>query len=309
VKRPSVSVVVPFAGDRAAAQRAVRMLRALRTTPGDELILSDNSVTLAQLTPPPTLVHATGERSPSHARNAGAARATGEWILFLDADTQVPEDLLDRYFERDVGDRVGALAGEIRAAPAGSSFAARYAAQRNFLSASAHMAHPYRPRAAAANLMIRRAAFEQAGGFREGLRAAEDTDLCWRLQALGWSLELRERAHVAHQYRATVGELRAQWRSYAAGRAWLERQYPDFHPRTAASRAPDRALKALRRALRRTQTARREHVAAAGAPVPPAGAPSRLEATRFLAMDALLAVDELVGMRMDNRPPREEEPR
>lgn len=301
MSRPPVSVVVPFAGDESAARRAVAMIRGLRTAEGDELILADNSGTVRAQSAPPTVVRAAGERSPAHARNAGARAASGAWILFLDADTKAPPDLLDRYFETDVSPRVGALVGEIRpdlGEP--RTLAARYAAQRNFLSQRAHLAHPYRPRAAAANLMVRREAFETAGGFREGLRAAEDTDLCWRLQALGWALELREHAVVEHAYRQTIGELRAQWRSYAAGRAWLAREYPDFHPQPALARAAHRAIRWRPRTDSRA-------VAAAGAG-PQAGpgeggaALSRRERAEFLALDAVLAVEELIGLRMENRP-------
>jgi GT2 family glycosyltransferase len=265
------------------------MVRCLRTAPGDELILADNSATIPPIAAPPTVVPAPGERSPAHARNAGAACASGEWILFLDADTRPPEDLLERYFEAAVSEHVGVLAGEIQAAPPGRSIASRYAAERNFLSARAHLSHRYRPRAAAANLMVRRAAWEAAGGFLEGVRAAEDTDLCWRLQELGWTLELRESAAVEHEYRTTVRELRAQWRAYAAGRAWLARNYPGFHPESAASRA-------LRRLIGRG----RGHPAAG----PPSGrsSPTRLERLEFLGLDVLLGIEELIGLRMTNRP-------
>lgn len=297
--RPSVSVVVPFAGDPAAGRQALEMLRALHARDGDQLILSDNSGTFrpeaTEGTPgiavEPVIIRADRERSPAHARNAGAAHATGEFILFLDADTRPPADLLDRYFRLPVGDRVGALAGEIRPAPdAGQSLATRYAARRNFLSQRAHLAHPFRPRAAAANLLVRRSAFEAAGGFREGLRAAEDTDFCWRLQALGWTLELREDAAVEHVYRTTIRELRAQWRGYAAGRAWLARNYPGFRPEPAA-----------RRALRRARGA----AAGAGLRAGPSASTvpqNRLERAEFLALDAVLAVEELIGLRLGNHP-------
>jgi GT2 family glycosyltransferase len=265
------------------------MMRSLRTAPGDELILADNSATVPPIAAPPTVVPALGERSPAHARNAGAARASGEWILFLDADTRPPEDLLERYFEAAVPEQVGVLAGEIEAAPGDRSIASRYAAERNFLSARAHLSHRYRPRAAAANLMVRRVAWEAAGGFLEGVRTAEDTDLCWRLQDLGWTLDLRESAAVGHEYRTTLRELRAQWRAYAAGRAWLARQYPGFHPESAASRA-------LRRLVGRG--ARRP----AAGPASDAGSPRRLERLEFLGLDVLLGIEELVGLRMANRP-------
>src|ERR1019366_7475177 len=92
----------------------------------------------------------------------------------------------------------------------------------------AHLAHSYSPRALAANLMVQREAFEQIGGFYEGLRAAEDTDFSWRLHAAGWRLDFCPEARVQHRYRTTVRELRRQWRGYAAGRAWLARLYEGF---------------------------------------------------------------------------------
>jgi len=224
VSRPSVTVVMPFAGDALDARTALATLRGLDTRPGDELILVDNSGTVPSVADGRvTVLPASAERSPAYARNAGAERALGDWILFIDADCRVPGGLLDAYFEQPIGAKVGALAGRVSSSAEGTTLAERYGAARSFLSQEAHLAHPYRPRAVAANLLVRRAAFEQLGGFYEGVRAAEDTDFTWRLQEGGWTLELRSGARVEHRYRASLRELRRQWRGYAAGRAWLAR--------------------------------------------------------------------------------------
>ena len=186
---------------------------------------------------------------------------------------------------------MGALAGEVRAAPGADTLAARYGAARGFLGQEAHLSHPYRPRAVAANLLVRRTAFEQIGGFYEGVRAAEDTDFSWRLQAAGWKLELRRRAAVEHRYRTTIGDLRSQWRGYAAGRAWLGRRYQGFEPEPAVARASGRAWRRLRRKpADRRRTASREAIRV-----------GRLERGGYAMLDAVLSAEELAGL-MSNRP-------
>ena len=281
---------MPFAGDRAAGQEALAALSSLRTLPGDELILVDNSGVLEGGPGGVEILAATGERSPAHARNAGAARARRDWILFIDSDCEPPPDLLDAYFEQPVGGDVGAIAGEVLSAPGTRTLIERYGAARGFLSQRAHLDHPYRPRAAAANLMVRRAAFEAVAGFYEGVRAAEDTDFSWRLQQASWRLELRPEAYVHHRYRTSLHDLRRQWRGYAAGRAWLARRYEGFTPEPGAARA----LKRLRRA--KGSDARRSA---------PASHPGPLERGTFAALDALLAAEELAGLALSNRPPRQ----
>ena len=90
--------------------------------------------------------------------------------------------------------------------------------------------NPFRPRASSANLLVRRVAFEEVGGYTEGIWAGEDTDFTWRLQDAGWTLEFNEHAVVQHAYRETLRELGRQWRGYAAGARWLSERYPDFRP-------------------------------------------------------------------------------
>jgi hypothetical protein len=286
---------MPFAGSPAAAQRALEALLELDAGPGDELILSDNSG-VAPEHDGVLVVLAGGERSPSHARNVGAEHATGDWVLFLDADCRAEPSLIESYFAAPIDPDVGALAGEVVPTPDGVTFAARYGAARSFLGQSAHLAHPYMPRAVAANLLVRRRAFEQVGGFYEGVRAAEDTDFSWRLQRAGWRLEARPRARVQHHYRTSVEALRRQWRGYAAGRAWLGRRYEDFEPQPALGRAAARALHPRARAPAPPRPTE----------VPDDGRPGRLERGGYIALDALLGVEELAGFALSNRPRRDD---
>ena len=281
------------------------MLRGSATRAGDELILADNSGTVpADAAPAYASLRADrralARRTPATSAPAAATRR-------LDP---VPRRRHDRaggparpYFDAPMPDDVGALAGEIR--PRRRRRHARrqrYGAQRNFLSARAHLAHPFRPRAAAANLLVRRAAFEAAGGFREGLRAAEDTDFCWRLQELGWRLELREEAAVEHVYRETVRELRrsgAGTRPAARGSRGATRAFTRSRQWSAplAAWAGD-SRDGARPGARAAGAACRR----APARTPPCRSRlRRLERCEFLALDVVLAVEELIGLRMDDR--------
>ena len=304
---------MPFAGDAAAATAALAALRSLRTETGDELILVDNAGAVAGGQDGIEVVPATGERSPAHARNVGATRARSDWIMFIDADCEPRPDLLDAYFTEPAAGDVGALVGEVLSAPGAETLAGRYGAARGFLSQQAHLDHPYRPRAAAANLLVRRTAFEAVGGFYEGVRAAEDTDFSWRLQQAGWRLELRPGAFVRHRYRTSLRELRRQWRGYAAGRAWLARRYEGFEPEPGLARA----IRRLGRRARgrppepfRTEAggAQAAGTEAAGAEGTEAAGAGRFERGTYAALDALLSVEELAGFALSNRPAHRGDP-
>jgi hypothetical protein len=98
-----------------------------------------------------------------------------------------------------------------------------------------------------------------------------------------------------HAYRESLSDLRRQWRRYAAGRAWLATRYPGFTPEPAVRRA----LPAVHRSVHRALRAASPPAARASVPVRRRSAP--LERAEFLAIDVLLAIEELVGLRMSNR--------
>jgi cellulose synthase/poly-beta-1,6-N-acetylglucosamine synthase-like glycosyltransferase len=223
--RPAVSVVVPFGGGDTGSLRSA--LATIVLAEGDELIVADNSGgQAAGLRDIAAVVPATGERSSYYARNAGVAASTADWILFMDDDCTPEPRILDEYFAPPPGDRAGAAAGEILGEEGQLALAARYARDRKVLSQTDGLYGRGRTIAATGNLLVRRAAFEELGGFVEGIRSAGDVDFCLRLQAAGWELDFRPPALVRHHHRETVPGLLRTFARYASGSRWLSERHP-----------------------------------------------------------------------------------
>jgi GT2 family glycosyltransferase len=232
--RPVVDVVVPFLGSEAELKRLGERLQRLQLRPGDSVVVVDNTPGPERALDhaPPPVVHAPERQSPGHARNRGAAVGSAEWIVFLDADTEPAPDLLDRYFEPPPAASTGLVGGGVRDEPVPKEAppAARYAYIRAAMSQDTTFRFGRWSFPMTANLAVRRAAFEAAGGFREDIRVAEDADLTYRLRAAGLRVERRERATVIHLSRATTWAFVVQKGIHGAGCAWLDRHYPGSWP-------------------------------------------------------------------------------
>jgi GT2 family glycosyltransferase len=178
---------------------------------GDELLLEDDNP----------------GRSSYAARDRAARRATGEWLVFIDADCEPAPAWLDAYFEPAPADDVGVLAGGVEDVAAGDSAVARYVTARRKMAQPATYAQT-------ANCAVRRSAFLAVGGWPEPIVSGGDADLCWRLRDAGWRLEARPAARVRHRSRATLRALLRQLHRHGRGMGWLESRYPGTFPAPTA---------------------------------------------------------------------------
>jgi len=145
---------------------------------------------------------------PAQARNAGAQRAGGEILLFLDADVCVhPETLAGVAAHFRVHPAADALIGSYDDAPADPGFVSQY---KNLFHHYVHQTS----RSDAWTFWggcgaIRRAVFLAAGGFDESYRrpCVEDIALGFRLRTLGHRIDLERTIQVTHLKRWTFWSL------------------------------------------------------------------------------------------------------
>jgi GT2 family glycosyltransferase len=156
-------------------------------------------------------------RGPAAARNRGAAAATGDALLFFDADVVVHPDTVAR-IERCLADEPGvdALFGSYDDDPPVRGLVARYKNLEH------HYVHQHGRREAgtfwAGCGAIRRSVFNAAGGFDERYArpSIEDIELGMRLRQAGFRIWLCPDIQVAHLKRWTVaGLLRSDIRDRA----------------------------------------------------------------------------------------------
>jgi GT2 family glycosyltransferase len=231
--RPSVSVIVPFAGTSAELTGLVNQLEALTRGAEDEVIIVDNCRLGAPSTDPlPGGIRVElGNRlpGPAYARNCGAALAAGEWLLFIDADTQPEAGLLDAYFDPPPGSKTAVLAGAIVDVAQRQTLVARHDVARGRMGQNMTLRRRGTPYAQTANCAVLRAAFQEVGGFDENGRG-EDADLCFRLAQGGWGLEERPSARVEHRAKETFRAWLSQQLRHAGSAAWLNRRWPGEFP-------------------------------------------------------------------------------
>jgi glycosyltransferase involved in cell wall biosynthesis len=261
-------VVIPAFNARKTLGEQLAALARQRVTFAWEILVCDNGSrdgtpdvvrSWEQSLPNLVLVDASARRGPSAARNIGADHARGKALLFCDADDVVDDDWL----------------AAMHAALQRADFVAggrRYSLLNKAASGPADWTDPLftkpflpqLPAGSGSNLGVDAELFDRAGGFDESMRAAEDIDLCWRIQLAGHPLLAQPDAVIQMRRRTGLRQIFRQSYSYGAGDRILLHKYADLivsspsgHPSAVAAERVDgepseraRIRRAVRNAVR-----------------------------------------------------------
>lgn len=182
----TLSAIVPATDSPATLELAVQAIRAAADSPDELIVVTECALPGA-----------------GAARNAGARQATGDVLVFVDADVLVAPDAFARIrsaFASDHG--LAALFGSYDADPPRAGLVSDF---RNLLHHHVHQSDPGEASTFWTGLgAVRRHLFEEITGFDEQRDALEDIELGMRLLDLGARIVLDPELQGKHLKRTTL---------------------------------------------------------------------------------------------------------
>ena len=244
-----ISIIVPV---RWSEPRVLLLLDALRGQGGGgaevlAVVMDDGRGRAGTASLLPELqrrarVVAAAPSTPAAVRNLAAAQAQGEFLVFIDDDCLPEPRWLEQLLAAAADPAVGAVAGGVLPAPAATlteKYLGAYGLPLPENAAVYDKVIPFVSFGHSANLLVRRAVFNELGGFAAGWPTGEDHDLCYRLIKAGHKLAFVPTAAVRHFHRATVGGMLRQAYGYGRGQIrLLKRHWPRKFLSFPRGRAP-----------------------------------------------------------------------
>lgn len=199
---PRVSVVVPNRNGAASLDNTLRAIfaagyRDLEVIVADDASTDDSPALAARY--PVKLLRQESCRGAAPTRNAGAAAATGEILVFIDNDVIIPRATFKILEERFRDPEVSGVIGLLRPLTRYPNLCSQY---KNFYMHYTYLRLPRWVSVFYTSLAsIRREVFEEVGGFDSSYRSAtiEDMEFGVRVTGRGYKLLLEKELQVEHQ--------------------------------------------------------------------------------------------------------------
>jgi glycosyltransferase involved in cell wall biosynthesis len=238
----AISVIVPCRNAGSHFRRVLESLVSQEVTEPAEIIVVENRSTdgsraVAESVRgllPLRIVDARDRANASYARNVGVAAASGDKLLFVDAD----DDVAPGY--------ISAMATALDSHEFVTSRVDSYSLNEKWL----HEAHgpPWQAErvaiffdfmaATGVNVGLRRRLFDKIGGFPEEFPASQDIVFSWRAQQIGARIHFVREAVYLYRYRDTLRGLFRQCRNWGTSNVLLYRLFRD----SGMPRRPFRAV-------------------------------------------------------------------
>lgn len=198
----TVSVVIPVYNGGNSFKACLESISQSQSIPDEVIVVSDGDTDGSwqvaeafgfKVSRLPT------SHGPAYARNLGARLATGDIILFIDADVTLHSETVEQVKQQfRQQPELAALIGSYDDEPGA----------QNFLSQYKNLFHHYTHQISSENAStfwgacgaIRRTVFQEVGGFDESYRkpCIEDIELGYRLKQAGYQIRLCKDIHVKH---------------------------------------------------------------------------------------------------------------
>ncbi|HEV3410488.1 MAG TPA: glycosyltransferase, partial [Chthoniobacterales bacterium] len=236
---PKVSVIV-------CSYNGARTLEACLTSLGQldysdyEIILvddgsTDNTAEIAARFPDVRYIRQRNQ-GLSHARNTGAAAATGEVFAYTDSDCMADRDWLYYMIGTLLSGDYAGVGGPNIPPPAKDWVQACVAAAPGGPS-HVLLTDTVAEHIPGCNMAWYRWVFEQVGGFDTDFwKAGDDVDFCWRVQQAGHEIAFSPAAVVWHHRRFTLGAFQRQQEGYGEAESMLRFKHLIFFGPTGTAK-------------------------------------------------------------------------
>ncbi|MCC7181016.1 MAG: glycosyltransferase [Acidobacteria bacterium] len=227
---PKVSVVICAYNAASTLEDCLSSLEQMTYPDFEVIVVNDGSKDatgeIARRHPSMTLIEVPNG-GLSAARNIGLAKASGEIVAYTDADVRVEPDWLTYLVQPFLTSDVVACGGP-NVAPADDPWQARAVSLSPGGPTHVLLDDRVAEHVPGCNLAVRRDALLAINGFNPlYLRAGDDVDVCWRLQARGGKVGFSPAALVWHHHRPSIKAFWRQQVGYGEGEAWLRPHHPD----------------------------------------------------------------------------------